>query len=154
MDLVSAGWIFISVRSLPCLVSHFLSLIVLWLNLLNSHNLSKLHASCSCVTHHLRKSKSFWRFYRTQVRSLAVLVTHSLTHSLTSLVPQPTYHFFSQMGTLSTHWLTHFRLINLIDVTLACEEAKSNLVEVVTAAESWGSCWQQFVADLKAEVWS
>ena len=150
MDLVSAGWIFISVRSVPCLVSHFLSLIVLWLNLLKSHNLSKLHASSSCVTHHLRKSKSFWRFYRTQVRSLAVLVTHSLT----SLVPQPTYHFFGQMRTLSTHWLTHFRFINLIDVTLACEEAKSKFVEVATAAESWGSCWQQFVADVKAEVWS
>ena len=52
-----------------------------------------------------------------------------------------------------TDWLTHCCLVNLIDVTLACEEAKSKLVEVVTAAESWGSCWQQFVADLKAEVW-
>ena len=47
--------------------------------------------------------------YRT--RSLAMLVTHSL------------------------HWLTNrLRLVNLIDVTLACEDAYSKLVEVVTIA--------------------
>ena len=34
-----------------------------------------------------------------------------------------------------THSLTHFRLINLIDVTLACEEAYSKLVEVVSDAD-------------------
>ena len=38
-----------------------------------------------------------------------MLVTHSLTHSL-----------------------THCRLVNLIDVTLACEDAKSKLIKVVT----------------------
>ena len=48
-------------------------------------------------------------FYRTRVRSLAMLVTHSLTHSL-----------------------THCCLVNLIDVTLAFEDAYSKLVEVVT----------------------
>ena len=49
-------------------------------------------------------------FYRTPVRSLVMLVTHSLTHS---------------------------RLVNLIDVALACEDAHSKfkLVEVVTAAD-------------------
>ena len=47
-------------------------------------------------------------FYRTPVRSLVMLVTHSLTHS---------------------------RLVNLIDVTLACEDANSNFVEVVTVAD-------------------
>ena len=41
-----------------------------------------------------------------------MLVTHSLTHSL-----------------------THCRLVNLIDVTLACEDANSELVEVVTVAD-------------------
>ena len=46
-------------------------------------------------------------FYRTRVRSLAMLVTNSLTYS---------------------------RLVNLIDVTLACEDANSKLVEVVTVA--------------------
>ena len=47
-------------------------------------------------------------FYRTRVRSLGMLVTHSLTDS---------------------------RLVNLIDVTLACEDAYSKLVEVVTVAD-------------------
>ena len=47
--------------------------------------------------------------YRTRVRSLAKLVTHSLTDSLP--------------------------LVNLIDVTLACEDANSKLVEVITVAD-------------------
>ena len=34
-----------------------------------------------------------------------------------------------------TDWLTHCRLVNLIDVTLACEDAYSKLVEVVTVAD-------------------
>ena len=34
-----------------------------------------------------------------------------------------------------THSLTHRRLVNLIDVILACEDANSNLVEVVTVAD-------------------
>ena len=33
-----------------------------------------------------------------------------------------------------THSLTHCCLVNLIDVTLACEDANSKLVEVVTVA--------------------
>ena len=45
-----------------------------------------------------------------------MLVTNSLTDSL-------------------THSLTHSRLVNLIDVTLACEDAYSKLVEVVTVAD-------------------
>ena len=48
-------------------------------------------------------------FYRTRVRSLFTLVTNSLTHSLTDC-----------------------RLVNFIDVTLACEDGNSKLVEVVT----------------------
>ena len=47
-------------------------------------------------------------FYRTRVRSLAMLVSDSLTHSLTNC-----------------------RLVNLIDVSLACEYGNSKLVEVV-----------------------
>ena len=54
----------------------------------------------------------WWYFYRTRVRSLAMLVTHSLTH-----------------------WLTDSCLANLIDVTLACKNANSKLVEVVTVAD-------------------
>ena len=34
-----------------------------------------------------------------------------------------------------THWLTNCRLVNLIDVTLAYEDASSELVEVVTVAD-------------------
>ena len=47
-------------------------------------------------------------FYRTRVRSLVMLVSDSLTHSC---------------------------LVNLIDVTLACEDGKSKLVEVVTVVD-------------------
>ena len=49
---------------------------------------------------------------RTRVRSLVMLVTNSLTDSL-----------------------THCCLVNLIDVTLRCEDANSKLVEVVTIAD-------------------
>ena len=34
-----------------------------------------------------------------------------------------------------THWLTNCRLANLIDVTLACEDANLKLVEVVTVPD-------------------
>ena len=34
-----------------------------------------------------------------------------------------------------THSLTHCRLVNLIDVTLACEDDNSKLVEVVTVVD-------------------
>ena len=51
-------------------------------------------------------------FYQTQVRSLFTLVTHSLTN-----------------------WLTDCCLVNLIDVTLACEDANSKLVEAVSVAD-------------------
>ena len=47
-------------------------------------------------------------FYRTRVRSLAMLVSD---------------------------WLTDSCLVNLIDVTLACEDANSKLVDVVTVAD-------------------
>ena len=43
---------------------------------------------------------------------MVMLVTHSLTHSL-----------------------THCRLVNLIDVTLVCEDGNSKLVEVVTVVD-------------------
>ena len=43
------------------------------------------------------------------------------------------------IGPESDHWLcfslTHSRLVNLIDVTLACEDAYSKLVEVVIVAD-------------------
>ena len=36
---------------------------------------------------------------------------------------------------LLTHWLTNSCLVNLIDVTLVCEDAYLKLVEVVTVAD-------------------
>ena len=56
---------------------------------------------------------TFRTFYRTRVQSLSTLVTlNSLTDSL-----------------------THSRLVNLFDVTLACEDNHSKLVEIVTVAD-------------------
>ena len=50
-----------------------------------------------------------------------------------------------------THWLTdsltHCRLVDLIDVTLLCEDAYSKLVEVVTVADE-DRVGNMFVADL------
>ena len=64
---------------------------------------------------------------------MAMLVTHSLTHSL-----------------------THCCLVNLIDVTLACEDGNSKLVEDVTVAniDDEDRVGNSFFADLGAEVWS
>ena len=50
-----------------------------------------------------------------------------------------------------THSLTHSCLVNLIDMTLASEDANSRLVEVVTVANVDD---EDRVADLGAEVWS
>ena len=54
------------------------------------------------------KKTIYCSFYRTRVRSLALLVTH---------------------------WLTDCRLVNLVDATLVCKDANSILVEVVTVAD-------------------
>ena len=55
------------------------------------------------------RSTHYSYFYRTRVRSLFTLVTHSLTHSC---------------------------LVNLINVSLACEDGNSKLVEVYSATYS------------------
>ena len=78
---------------------------------------------------------------------LAMLVTHSLTNSL-----------------------TNSRLVNLIDVTLACKDANSKLVEVVNVADvddedrvgnSLLQIWKlrfghkaNFCSDFQHKVWS
>ena len=60
------------------------------------------------VVCHLKRANSiFGIFYQTRVRSLFTLVTNSLTNC---------------------------RLVNLIDVTLACEDGNSKLVQVVAVA--------------------
>ena len=70
-------------------------------------------------------------FYRTRVRSLVMLVSNSLTDSL-----------------------THCCLVNLIDVTLRCENANSKLVEVVTVADAEDRVGNSLLQILGAEVWS
>ena len=57
---------------------------------------------------------------------------------------------------LLTRWLTDCHLVNLIDVTLACErwQLKTCWSCYCCRCWWWGSCWQHFVADLEAEVWS
>ena len=72
----------------------------LWKAFLGSKKLCKLSATVR------------YSYYRTWVWSLALLVTHWLTNSL-----------------------THCRLVNFIDVSLACEDGNSKLVEVVTVVE-------------------
>ena len=62
------------------------------------------------------------------------------------------------IGPESDHWLclsltnslTHCRLVNLIDVTLACEDAHSKLVEVATVADvSYEHC----VGNSLMQIW-
>ena len=76
-----------------------------------------------------------FNFFRTRVRSLVMLVTNSLTNSLTDSC-----------------------LVNLIDVTLACEDANSKLVDVVAVMlgsiccgfRSWGlvRLWAQGLVNI------
>ena len=47
-----------------------------------------------------------------------------------------------------THWLTHSCLVNLIDVTMACEDAYSKLVEVVVIVIE---IWSRF---MNCELWT
>ena len=66
-----------------------------------------------------------------------------------------------------TNSLTNSCLVNLIDVTLACEDTNSKLVEVVTVADekcfdySWLQIWKLkfgheaiFCSDFEHKVWS
>ena len=45
--------------------------------------------------------------------------------------------------------MTHCRLVNLIDVTLACEDGNSKLVEVVTVANVDEDC----VGNVLLHIW-
>ena len=77
--------------------------------------LTSCHFTLPCQAEVLQRENSRLPLsfnYRTRVRSLFTLVTNSLTH-----------------------WLTHSYLVNLIDVILACEDANSKLVDVVTVAD-------------------
>ena len=75
-------------------------------------------------------------FYRTRVRSMFTLVTHSLTDSL-------------------THWLTDSCLVNLMAL---CDLWRCQLKTCWGCYCCWcwwlETFWRQFYADLEAEVWS
>ena len=74
-------------------------------------------------------------------------------HSEESVVIGPESDHCSPLSL--TNWLTHSCLVDLIDVTLACEDANSVLVEVVLFCWCWWEmCWWRLGADLEAEVWS
>ena len=51
-----------------------------------------------------------------------------------------------------THSLTNCRLVNLIDVTLACEDPNSKPVEVATVADDDLSGWIEFLGSLGGPV--
>ena len=68
-------------------------------------------------------------------------------------IPKDPIQLFTLVTNRVTDSLSHSCLVNLIDVTLACEDANLKLVEVITVADV-DACWQQFVIDLGADVWS
>ena len=68
------------------------------------------------------------------------------------------------MPTLVTYSLTHCRLIDLIDMILACEDANSKLADIITVANVDNEervvnslveiLMLKIVQDMEAEVWS
>ena len=74
---------------------------------------------------------SFFTFYQTRVRSLFILVTHSLTNWLTDSL------LFSKLD-----WCNPGVWRYQLKTCWCCNCCW------------WGSCWQQFAADFEAEVWS
>ena len=62
-------------------------------------------------------------------------MTHSLTDSLPFSKLESDHWLCLSLTNSLTDSLTHCRLVNLIDVTLACEDAYSKFVEVVTVAD-------------------
>ena len=63
------------------------------------------------------------------------------------LDPSPIMHW--QCLSL-TDSLTHCRLVNLIDVTLACEDGNSKFIEVVTVADVDG---EDHVGNILLQIW-
>ena len=75
-------------------------------------------------------------FHQTRVRSLATLVSNWLNRVPIWLWKTAASGLVNQTSNWLTHWLTdsltHSCLVVLIDVTMACEDANSKLVKVVT----------------------
>ena len=125
-------------------------------------------------------------FYRTRVRSLAMLVTHSLTDQLTDsclvelMIPTAWWcrnsywelwkaflswfllHTFTvctsrSLAMLVTHSLTHSVTFSKLDWCDPCMwrwQLKTCWGCYCCSGWWWDSCWQQFCADLEGEVWS
>ena len=72
--------------------------------------------------------------YWSRVRSLAMLVTRSLTHSMTDWLP--------------------LSKLDWCDPGMWRWQLKTCWSCFCCRCWWWGSCWQHFVADLEAEVWS
>ena len=110
-------------------------------------NLVSILSSTFCLNATVWHQTLLWmcllerRFYRTRVRSLFTLVTNSLTHSL-------------------THWLTDWLLFSKLDWcnpgVWRCQLKTCWCCNCNCHCNCcwWGSCWQQFVVDFEAEVWS
>jgi len=79
--------------------------------MLNNHNIAEAKPAA-----HIYWWKHIGLIYVARVIPIIGNACHSLTHWL-------------------THSLTDCRLVSLIDVTLACEDASSKLVEVVTLGD-------------------
>ena len=74
-----------------------------------------------------------------------------MTHAVSEIIIGPESDHWQCMSV--THSLTHCRLVNLIDVTQACEGVNSKLVEVATVADvnDEDRFGNSFFADLEAE---
>ena len=93
----------------------------------------KSYISCSVCF------KSCWSWNQA---CFAYYMQHQQQNTRSNLFPMSIF-----IGPESYHWqcsLTHSCLVNLIDVTLACEDAISKLVEAVTIAD----------VDFRHKVWS
>ena len=58
------------------------------------------------------------------------------------------------MATLDSHSVTDYCLVDLIDVTLVCENAKSKLVEFITVADRLIIIKLNFCSDFERKDWS
>ena len=92
-----------------------------------------LYWICTLSPIQSKKRPSVKHFYRTRVRSLFTLVTNWLTDWLTD-------------------WLL-FSKLDWCDSGLWRCQLKTCWGFYCCWCWWWGSCWQQFVADLEAEVW-
>ena len=61
--------------------------------------------------------------------------THGLSWDIVFIVPESDHWLCLSLTPSLPNSLTHSYLVNLIDVTLACEDANSKLVNVVTIAD-------------------